>query len=121
MIYNDSCPICSREVGLYKREAESADLPIAFSGLSNSELEGTGLSRDQAAREFHVILDGERLAGLDAFLALWNELPKWRWLASVLDKPVIRPCASFVYSYIAAPALYSLHKRRQHRMAQRAP
>lgn len=115
VIYNDTCPICSREVNLYRKEAEAADLPIAFSGLDTATLAELGLSRDEAARKFHVVKDGERLAGLDAFFVLWRALPRWAWLARLLDRPVIRPVARLIYDRIAAPLLFAMDRRRRRR------
>ncbi len=121
VIYNDSCPICSREVELYRKEAESEELPITFSGLSLPELEGTGLSEDEAARRFHVVQNGRQVAGLDAFFLLWRALPRWRWLASLLDRPVIRPLARLGYNQVAAPVLYAMHRRRTRKARYRTP
>ncbi|MEL7106639.1 MAG: DUF393 domain-containing protein [Pseudomonadota bacterium] len=115
VIYNDTCPICSREVDLYRREADAIGAPIAFSGLTPEALAATGMTRDEAARQFHVIKDGERIAGLDAFFVLWRHLPRWALLARLLDRPVIRPLARFAYDRIAAPALYAMDRRRQRR------
>lgn len=115
VIYNDTCPICSREVDLYRREAQANGTPIAFSGLTPETLEVTGMTRDEAASQFHVIKDGERIAGLDAFFVLWRALPRWSWLARVLDRPVIRPIARFAYDRLAAPALFAMDRRRRRR------
>lgn len=115
VIYNDTCPICSREVGAYRREAEAAGCAIGFDGLDNADLAGFGLDREGAARQFHVVRDGKLLAGLDAFLALWAALPRWAWLARAIDRPVVRPAARFVYDRLAAPALYAMDRRRRRR------
>lgn len=98
---------------MYRREAEAENAPIAFSGLTPDTLAETGMTRDEAARQFHVIQNGERLAGLDAFLVLWRHLPRWAWLARLLDRPLVRPVARFVYDRIAAPILYSMDRRRR--------
>ncbi len=114
VIYNDSCPICSREVALYRREAVERGLEIGFDGLG-SDLSAHGLDRESAARAFHLVRGGEVLSGLDAFLALWRALPRWAWLAKLIDRPVIRPIARFVYDRIAAPTLYGMDRRRRRR------
>ena len=119
VIYNDTCPICSREVDTYRRDAEADGCDIAFNGLS-SDLAAHGLDRESAARRFHVIEDGERLAGLDAFLALWRRLPRWAWLARLVDRPVVRPMARLVYDHVAGPALYAMDRRRRRKAAREA-
>ena len=115
IIYNDTCPICSREVAAYRREAEAAELPIDFAGLSSEARARAGLSEDAAARRFHVVANGALHSGLDAFLILWDRLPRWRWLARLIRLPVVRPLARFGYDHAAAPLLYALHRRRQAR------
>ena len=115
IIYNDTCPICAREVGTYRRAAAAADAPVAFDGLDSPELAELGLSRDDAARRFHAVRDGELLSGVDAFAALWAVLPRWRWLAQAVSLPGIRTVAGLVYDHAAAPMLYALHRRREAR------
>lgn len=117
VIYNDTCPICSREVDLYRREAEAEGCDIGFDGLT-SDLAAHGLDRESAARQFHVVRNGETLAGLDAFLALWWSLPRWTWLARLIDRPVLRPVARVVYDRIAAPLLYAMDRRRRRKAKQ---
>jgi len=115
VIFNNTCPICSREVEIYKREAHATGAPIRFSGIDGGLAREAGLTEDQAARRFHVIKEGELYSGLEAFRLVWAELPRWRWLARVTGWPVLRPLAGLVYDHLAAPLLYRLHKRRQAR------
>ncbi len=113
VIFNNTCPICSREVEAYRRRAERTDAPIAFYGISTAQDLVPAMTEDQAARRFHVLRDGQLLSGVDAFRALWSELPGWRWLARVVGLPGIRQIAEFGYDWIAAPVLYGLHRRRR--------
>ena len=117
VIYNADCPICSREIAVYRREAEDARLPIGFTALTDADLARVGLTPDAAARRFHVVQNGALHGGLDAFLILWRALPRWRWLARLLALPVLRPLAAAAYDHLAAPLLYALHRRRQRRIA----
>lgn len=113
VIYNDTCPICSREVDMYKGQTDSS---VRYHGLSRADLDRFGLTRDQSAREFHVMRDGELVSGLDAFALLWERMPRLRWLARFVRLPVVRPVADRVYRHILAPALYAMHRRRQARL-----
>ena len=113
VIYNETCPICSREIGTYRRIAEDANLPVAFAGLEAGAAEG--LSPEAAARRLHVVRDGEVLRGTDAFIALWAALPRFRWLARIMALPGVRQVAGLVYEGLAAPVLYAMHKRRLRR------
>lgn len=112
VIYNDACPICSREIQAYAHYAESQDLPLVFAPIGGQGTEGTELSADEAARRLHVVRDGELLAGLPAFVALWEAMPRFRWLARLVSLPLIRPVAEVVYERVLAPLLYGMHRRR---------
>jgi predicted DCC family thiol-disulfide oxidoreductase YuxK len=115
VIFNNTCPICAREVGHYRRAAERAGAPIGFHGLDDAEVTACGLDRDAAARRFHVRRDGKLLSGVDAFIALWQELPRWRWLARIVSLPLVRPLSVLAYDHAAAPLLYAMHRRREAR------
>lgn len=100
--------------------SEKAGRPVTFTDLSASDLSGRGLDGDTAARRLHVVRDGRVIAGFPAFLALWSELPRLRWLARVLGLPGLRTLAGVAYDRGAAPLLYALHRRRQARTLHKA-
>lgn len=115
ILYNGRCPICSAEIAAYRRQAEEAGVVLRFTDLHQTETADWGLTSEQATRRFHARQDGAIISGFPAFLALWRALPKMRWLARLLDRPVLRPMAAFGYDRIAAPILYALHRRRERR------
>lgn len=116
ILYNDTCPICAREMGVYAR-ADGADR-MQFCALNTAA--SFGLDTDTAARRLHVVQDGKLIAGIDAFIAIWAALPKWAWAARVARLPVIRPAMGAVYDYILAPIIYRMHLRRQRRRISRS-
>lgn len=114
VLYNGSCPICSREVRQYARMSNAAGADIGFDDLAEQEnLDKWGVSADDAARRFHVRRGGEIFSGLPAFIVLWRELPKMRWLARLLSIPGLHWSAVKTYDHILAPALYLSHRRRR--------
>jgi predicted DCC family thiol-disulfide oxidoreductase YuxK len=115
VIYNDTCPICSREVNGYRRSTDRNGGTVAYSGLSEGACDSFGLTEDAAARRFHVLEDGVLLSGVPAFAALWARIPGLRWLSRFVRLPGVRGLAGFVYDRLLAPPLYALHKRRQRR------
>ena len=115
VVYNDTCPICSREVEGYKHMTDAEDVDVEYVGLSSGRAAEFGLDQEAAARRFHVVTEGARLSGVDAFAALWSRLPKLRWLSRIVTLPVIHRLAELVYDHVAAPALFVMHRRRQRR------
>lgn len=110
VLYNDTCAICSAEIGHYAREAGRLGADMQFCALTQAE--SFGISHDTAARRLHVLQNGQLLAGIDAFIAIWAALPRWAWAARVARLPLIRPSLGAVYDYVLAPVLYRAHLRR---------
>ena len=116
ILYNDTCPLCRFEVDHYRAAALRDGAPLRFDRLQDAA--SWGLTPDQAARRLHVLRDGNLLSGLEAFRAIWESLPRWRWLARVTGWPVLRPLVTLLYDRIAAPLLYCAHLRRQRRKGE---
>ncbi|QBF30959.1 thiol-disulfide oxidoreductase DCC family protein [Thalassococcus sp. S3] len=119
VLYNANCPVCSFEIGHYEAYASQKALPLRFEDLNETDLAPWGLTRDEAARRLYVFKDGKLLSGISAFLAVWQDMPRYRWLARLVDMPVIRPLAERVYDHVLAPLIYRWHLRRTERQ-QRA-
>lgn len=114
VLYNDSCPICAREIKHYADLAERGGLPVRFDGLAEAAADW-GIDPDTAARQIHVRQGDQLLTGVQAFVALWAAIPRYRWLARCVGAPVLRPVAEAVYTRLLAPMLYAMHRRRQRR------
>lgn len=81
VLYDGACPLCRREIGVYRGlEAKSA---VCFADVNLDTVTlPPGTTREQLLARFHVQRpDGQLLSGAQAFLALWAVLPGWRWLA----------------------------------------
>ncbi len=113
VIFNGACPICRREVAAYARYCAAQEVPIRFRDLNEMDLAAHGIDPDAARRRLHVLHEGRVIAGLPAFLILWEAMPRFRPLARVVRLPVVRPLATVVYDRILAPALYALDRRRR--------
>jgi predicted DCC family thiol-disulfide oxidoreductase YuxK len=86
VLYDGACPLCRREINLYR--GLRPDTPVCFADVGDvlSALPSAlppGITREQLLARFHVRShDGRLLSGAQAFLALWSVLPGWRWLAA---------------------------------------
>lgn len=115
VIYNGSCPICSREIHMYRDRVAASGGALGFADLNEVDLAAYGLTPDMAARRLYVMRGGELISGVDAFLHLWRETPGFGGLARVVGLPGIRQVAGAVYEGVLAPVLFAMHKRRQAR------
>lgn len=114
ILYNAECPICSREIRHYARLSDEADLALTFEPLTDGAADW-GITPDMAARRLHAKRGDLLLVGVPAFIAVWEEIPRYRWLARLVMLPMIRPIATVVYNWIIAPGLYGLHRWRTRR------
>jgi len=81
VLFDGSCPLCRREIGIYRGLQPRA--PVSFTDVSDATVKlPDGTSRGELLARFHVQFgDGRLLSGANAFLALWERMPGWRWLA----------------------------------------
>ncbi len=114
VLYNASCPVCSREVNQYARLSEKAALPITYDDATDpAKQDAWGITAEDAAKRFHVRKGGQTYGGIPAFIVLWRDIPQTRWLARLVSLPGVYWLACKVYDHIAAPLLYRMHLRRQ--------
>ncbi|HKL06810.1 MAG TPA: DUF393 domain-containing protein [Roseovarius sp.] len=118
VLYNGQCPVCSTEIGHYSKTAQANDLPIRFDDLHHGDLDRYGINADIAARRLHVLHQGQLFVGVDAFIVLWRQLPRFRFLAWVVALPGLKQIAAVIYDHILAPTLYNRHQRRVQRTAR---
>ena len=117
VLYNAGCPVCNFEISHYARYAAKAGLPLRFDDLNTDARAGWGLDADTAARRLYVLHDGALSSGIPAFLVLWAQMPRYRWLARVVGLPGIRQTASAAYDHVLAPVIYRWHLRRLRRQS----
>jgi predicted DCC family thiol-disulfide oxidoreductase YuxK len=117
VLYNAACPVCSFEIGHYAGYCRDKGLPIRFDDLNSPALDRWGIDADTAARRLYVVHDGQLSSGIPAFLVLWAQMPRYRWLSRVVGLPGIRQLAGLTYDHVLAPVIYRWHLRRQRRTA----
>lgn len=77
VLYDGACPLCSREIGWYRRRAAAE--AIRWVDLSRCEHTALprGIDREAALRRFHVLeADGRPVTGAAAFVRLWSAHPR---------------------------------------------
>ena len=121
VLFNANCPVCNFEIQHYAQYAVANYLPIRFDDLNSGARDQWGLDADTAARRLYVLHEGALTSGIPAFLVLWAQMPRYRWLARVVGLPGIRQVASAAYDHVLAPVIYRWHLRRLRQQTARVP
>ncbi|WP_372055976.1 DUF393 domain-containing protein [Tistrella mobilis] len=89
LLHDGSCPLCAREVALYRRLAPE-DGRVGFLDVSAEDGRPlpAGIDRRRAMARLHLITaDGRVETGARAMLTLWQQLPGFRVAARLLRIP----------------------------------
>jgi len=130
VLYDGGCPLCRREIAHVRGLAESRAGTGQSGGLcfvdvsADPDTPGAGPSVTAAERQallarFHVQrADGSRLSGAAAFVAMWQRLPGWRWLARAARLPGGLPMLEAAYRVFLRlrPGLQALARRLDRRL-----
>jgi predicted DCC family thiol-disulfide oxidoreductase YuxK len=123
VLYNGGCPVCRAEMSRYKRLGGAATADLTFHDVARdpSPLAPLGVTVDGAKRRLHVLdTDGRLIKGIDGFILLWRQMPRYRWLARVVGLPGIRWGAIAIYDGLLVPLLWQWNRRRERRAAHAA-
>ena len=108
--FNNSCTICRSEINLYKKEKIEE---IDWIDITNNELAEKETNRDdkQLLRRLHVKDNDKILEGAEAFLYVWQKIPKYRFLYKFFKLPIIFTIFNYGYE-IVAYFLYLKNKKQ---------
>ena len=106
--FNESCNICRTEINHYKRINSSIDWIDVIS--NKNVLNDTKLSPEELIRRLHVVKDNKLHKGLDAFLIVWEEIPRYKILSKFARLPIIYHLSWLIYEFIAL-LLYVKNKK----------
>lgn len=95
--YDGACPVCSREIQTYQKATGADKLAWVDAANAQPETLGEDLTSHDALARMHVRDEnGQLISGAAAFAAIWERLPKTRWLGKLMgSKPalfVLEPC-----------------------------
>lgn len=103
--YNSACPVCNAGIkDQRQRMAQCGIDDVEWVDVHNSPgaASETGHSLEQVRERLHIKDDnGELYIGIDAFIHLWQKTPQQRWLAKLLQLPVIGLLAHHAYNGFA--------------------
>ena len=86
VFFDGGCPMCRREIAHYRRLKGAERVDWRDIHADPDTLATAGISWQQAMERLHV-QDGTGVlrTGAHAFVALWRELPGYRWLARIVS------------------------------------
>ena len=97
---------------MYQRMAEAHALTtLTFTDISTGDLPD-GLEREPMLARLHAKEGEQMLVGVEAFIALWLRLPKFKYLAHAINWPIMRGMTGLIYNSIIAPWLYRRYLRQ---------
>ncbi len=89
--YDGGCPVCAREIGLYRRQRGADAVRWVDASSCDAEALGPGLERAGALARLHARRpDGTLVDGAGAFAAMWRALPAWSGLGRVAGWAPVR-------------------------------
>ena len=96
--YDGACPLCSREIGFYRRRRGASN--VVWVDVSNSGEHDIApdLSGTAARARFHVRSPAGKLVdGGAAFAQLWSALPAFRWAGLIFRLAPLGWCLDRLY------------------------
>lgn len=102
LFYDGACHLCSREAAHYRRLLPEDKLALINIAAENFDAAAHGLDAKAVNRTMHAQkAGGEVVTGIDAFALIWQQLPRYAWLATMTRTPGIRQSMLAGYAVIA--------------------
>jgi predicted DCC family thiol-disulfide oxidoreductase YuxK len=116
ILYNGNSLVCSYEMGTYCKYARKLGLDMTFQDLHTTDLTQWGLTKEKAMRNLHVMHHGQVLSGVDAFMILWQKMPRYQVWGKFVNLPGMHELSSAFFDWVAMPILYRINKSRTHKI-----
>ncbi len=100
--YDGKCGLCAREIKYYASIAPEGVFGWHDITKDSSGLEALNIDYVTGLKRLHAVDDqGDIHVGADAFILMWRELGKWKYLATFVALPGIRQIAGLLYGWFA--------------------
>ena len=100
--YDGKCGLCRREIEYYKRVAPPGEFLWQDIANDPASLADLDVSQADALRRLHARdTAGTVYVGVAAFIAIWQGLNYWKYLALIFKLPLLKAIASVVYDRFA--------------------
>ncbi len=112
-IYFDGlCMACSLEINHYRKQKGSDRFLFIDITDPNFKPETHGIDPHLAHKVMHVLgTDGKLHQGVDAFKAIWKELPRYQFLYKLSEKAAVRSVLELGYKFFVVVRPYLPRKK----------
>lgn len=103
VFYDGDCIVCDLEMSVYKKLETQGSLKFVDIHSEEFKSYSSQLSFSLANERMHVLKQGIKQDGVDAFLLIWSVLPqkKYKYLSKLISHPKVRPLADIAYNIFA--------------------
>lgn len=102
VFYDGKCSLCAKEIAYYQKISPQGVLRFIDLTQDMSLFKQHGKDLATGLKQLHVLdKTGVMQMGLNAFICIWQLLPKWRILAFIVKLPIIHFCLSQLYRTFA--------------------
>jgi len=104
--FDGACYLCSAEIEHYRRQVLRGGLDgkVCFVDIADPQFDAQshGLDDREVNRVMHVrSADGQLHLGVEAFVEIWRNLPRYEFLSKAVEIPGIRPLLELGYVVFA--------------------
>jgi len=112
-VYFDGlCHLCSREINHYRKQTGSDEIQFVDITAPDFEPKKAGLDPIRVHREMHVRKsNGSLVTGVDAFIAIWEVLPRYHFAARFGKRALPRALLTAGYHVFARVRPYLPRKK----------
>jgi len=114
VIYNSVCPVCEAGVCSFQKKVDPANGHYVWLDINTApeRLSKFNISLDDVRLKLHAIdRSGELRIGIEAVTAIFNEVPRYKWLAVLARLPVLNIAAKGLYN-LTAHILYKWNRSK---------
>lgn len=88
LYYDGLCPLCSREINHYRKKTGD-DPSVQYVDITDPafDAQAHGLDPKRIHQVMHVKVGEEIRTGVDAFIAIWEHIRGFGWMARVAKLP----------------------------------
>jgi predicted DCC family thiol-disulfide oxidoreductase YuxK len=100
--YDGLCHLCSMEIVHYRKQPGSESLEFIDITSKGFDANREGVDSQRVNKEMHVRRqDGSLAIGVDAFVAIWEVLPRYRWAARMARLGIVNLAMRAGYTVFA--------------------